>query len=287
MEIIVGRLMSKRADTRMRASFALMRGGRPALARALELVHDPRPRMRAMACTVLGRVGYNDYSLPGQGLAFSIHYREAVPALLRLLEEDPAPQVRSSAATALGFQHVPETLPALCRHAYDRLVTVRWGVVLGLGEFYGGFWEEEAHQPYRAEVIAALLHLMDDKDTEVRDWATFAIHQGAHDTPETRMRLWRALDDRCEEVRGEAADGLAKFGDRSLIPRLEQLLKEEDSQNPLYFSAAEQLGDPVLLPAVEEAAARWHRYLEPEEKMHPTVLSALETLRTLKQSNET
>ena len=48
---------------------------------------------------------------------------------------------------------------------------------------------------------------MDDEDEDVRDWATFSIHQGGHDTPEVRARLWEALDDPFSNVRAEAAFG--------------------------------------------------------------------------------
>ena len=41
----------------------------------------------------------------------------------------------------------------------------------------------------------ALIALSADSDAEARDWATFGIHQGSHDTPEVRARLWQALDD--------------------------------------------------------------------------------------------
>lgn len=120
---------------------------------------------------------------------------------------------------------------------------------------------------------------MDDPDEEVRDWATFGIHQGEHDTPETRARLWRALDDPNVDVRGEAAAGLAKFGDRSLIPRLDRVLREDLDMASCYFEAAEELGDPVLLPAVLAAAARWEKAMEPGEELHSMITSAIEVLQ--------
>jgi HEAT repeat protein len=283
MEKVVGRLMSKRAETRMRAAFILTRAGRPALARAIELTRDPRPRMREMACTVLGQAGSCDFSLPGQVTGYEVHYREGVPDLLRLLEEDPAPAVRSSAAAALGFQVQPETLPFLCRGAYDSSADVRFGVVNGLEAFRSYFWEANDTVPYRQEVISTLLHLMNDSDEDVRDWATFSIHQGRHDTPETRARLWQALDDPNPDVRGEAAAGLAIFGDRDLIPRLDRLLREDEDLPPTYFQAAQDLEDPILLDAVQIGAERWRADMAPGEAMHMYVTSALEHLQSLKR----
>lgn len=281
MEKVVGRLVSKRSETRMRAAFRLMRAGRPALARAIELTADPRPLMREMACTVLGRAGSFDFSLPGQDLVSGVYYGEAVEPLLRLLEADPEVAVRSAAAMALGNHHLPTTLPVLCRHAYDPEPDVRFGVVCGLEEFRSSSWESAEVAAYRPEVIATLLHLMEDPDEDMRDWATFAIHQGGHDTPETRTQLWKALEDPNADVRGEAAAGLALFGDRALIPHLDRLLREDPDISPNYFEAAETLEDPILLPAVQVGAERWREVMEPGETLHFCIVSALEHLQQL------
>lgn len=74
--------------------------------------------------------------------------------------------------------------------------------------------------------------------------------------------------------RGEAAEGLALFGDRSLIPKLDEFLRQ-DPDLPSHFFTAEELGDPILLPAVEVGAERW---LEMQEELHATIISALEAL---------
>src|SRR5205823_38617 len=136
------------------------------------------------------------------------------PVLVRLLEDDEAPEVRASAAAALGFQKVASTLPALCRAASDPSADVRFDVAFALGCFDESDWENPRAATHRPEVERTLLRLMDDRDVAVRDWATFAMHQGDHDTPAVRARLWRALDDPDPEVRGEAVTALAEFGDR-------------------------------------------------------------------------
>src|SRR4028119_1473406 len=56
LEQWVGQLMDDDEDRLYAAASALWRLGHPALGRALELAHDPRPRMREMACCVLGQV---------------------------------------------------------------------------------------------------------------------------------------------------------------------------------------------------------------------------------------
>ncbi len=263
----IARLMDEDEDTRYDAARVIARLGRPALPRALAWADDPRPRMREMACFILGQIGDRNALDP----IVIVRYPEGVPILLGLLEKDPEAEVRSAAAAALGHHAAPGTVPALVRAASDPSAIVRFEVAFALGSFY---WVDE-DQSHKSAAAAALLRLMDDQDEDVRDWATFGIHQGSHDTPETRARLWQALDDANPDVRGEAAEGLALFGDRSLIPRLDVLLREDEALPSLYFMAAEELADPVLLPAVVVGAERWQAM---GAEMHASIVSALEAL---------
>ena len=262
-------LLAEDEDVRYDAALALARLGRLILPRAIAWADDPRPRMREMACCILGQMGERDRE--GHMV---VRYRDGLPVLLRLLEMDSEAQVRAAAAAALGHHKVPATVPALARRAGDASEDVRFYVAMALGSFYGENWRDE-DQPHREQAAAALLRLMDDRDADVRDWATFGIPQGGHDTPWARARLWRALDDSDLDVRGEAAAGLARFGDRSLIPRLDALLREDPDLPSHYFEAAQELGDPVLLDAVEAGAERWR---EMRGALHPTVVYALEAL---------
>lgn len=279
MEDLVPRLLDEDEHAAYKAAFEMHRLGRPALERALELARDPRPRMRAMACCVLGQVfdeSAPDRALAQQGLAPPVFYRDGVPVLLKLLENDPEPDVRSAAADALGHQELPRTLPNLCRAAGDPSAEVRCSVAGALGSSYGG-WEDPEALGHRCEVITALLRLMDDEDDDVRDWATFSMHLGDHDTPEVRARFWRALDDPYPDVRGEAVVGLVRLGERGVAARLAALLREGPI-SPCYFEAAEELGDPALLPAVLEGAERWGATLAEGEQMHSYITSAIQAL---------
>ncbi len=272
---LASRLLDEDEDKRYETARAMARMGRGVIERTLPWTEDSRPLMREMACFILGQVGYYDPERPSH----FIHYEEGVPTLIRLLEEDPDETVRESAASALGQIAAPAAIPALVRSASHSSPEVRFAVTHALGSFYESTWEQ-TDPSCKAEVTATLLRLMDDTDEDVRDWATFGIHQGDHDTPETRARLWKALEDPNADVRGEAAEGLAKFGDRSLLPILDRLLREDEALSPCYFEAAEALGDPTLLPAVLEGAKRWQEMGEDmEEEPHPYIKSAIEALR--------
>lgn len=270
LERWVGQLLDEDEERRYQAAYALQRLGRPALARALELVRDPRPRMREMACFVLGQVVDPP---PIEGERWPAPCPDGVPVLLELLQSDPDEEVRASAAAALGHQRIPSTIPELCRAALDPSEQIRFDVAAALGSFGGWIWEDPEAAPYQDQVCQTLLRLMDDPDDDVRDWATFGMHQGGHDTPEVRARFWKALDDPNLDVRGEAAEGLALLGDPDLLQRLEDLLRNDP--------------DPRLLPAVLHAAGRWRSMGEEGEEPHPYITSAIEALQRVEHRDAT
>jgi HEAT repeat protein len=272
-------LLDDDEDRRYEAASPIIRQGRPALDFGLELARDPHPRLREMACYILGQAGWNDAELQAQTGQEYPRYPEAVPTLIWLLDDDPEEDVRATAAAALANHEALASLPSLLRAASDPSAEVRFGVAGALGSFYESSWETEEGRRLKPEATAALLRLMDDEGEDVRDWATFGVHQGDHDTPETRARLWKALDDPNPDVRGEAANGLAKFGDRALIPRLERLLREDEALSPCYFMAAEELGDPTLLPAVLAAARNYPPDDRYSDGVHPAITSAVAALQ--------
>src|SRR5436190_23061865 len=107
LDELAGHLLDEDEETRYAAARELNQLGRPALERAVELAQDARPRLRELACYVLGQV--RDLSVPQEPL-HPVYDRTGVPVLLRLLQDDPDEEVRGAAAAALGFQAVPATL---------------------------------------------------------------------------------------------------------------------------------------------------------------------------------
>ena len=61
------------------------------------------------------------------------------------------------------------------------------------------------------DVLTAMLR---DEDSDVRDWATFALAVRENDTPELRDALARLLFDADEDTAAEAAYALARRKDR-------------------------------------------------------------------------
>src|SRR5438093_3444432 len=109
---LIDRLLDEDSEARYETAREISRMGRPVLACVLELSTDPRPRMREMACYILGQIG--DRHPDGW---VTDRYPDGIPALLHCLESDPDEDVRDGAAAALGHHGAPSTLPALCRAA--------------------------------------------------------------------------------------------------------------------------------------------------------------------------
>jgi HEAT repeat protein len=273
MEQLAELLHSEDEDRRYVAARALADRHPQSLDLLYRLTDDPRPRVRAVACFALGQTWFVDEQRRWEPVV----YPESIRIALHRMENDEDADVRGAAASVFGQLKPPEALPQLCTAALDPSGEVRFHVAAALGSYYFDTGPPE-WESYKAQVTQTLLRLMDDPDDDVRDWATFAMNTGGHDTPEVRERLWKALDDPNPDVRGEAAAALAEFGDTTLIPRLEQLLWEDEKLSPCYFAAAARLGDPALLPAVQACAERWRLTMEPGEELHSDITWALETL---------
>ena len=251
-------------DSRYAAVNEIMRWECPPYETVALWTEAVRPAVREMACYLLG----------WEEIGTGIIYPQAILVLLPMLNDSDI-GVRSCAVWSVSNHKFPDCLSALLKMVGDASEDVRLAVARGLGSFYEAYWDEYGEQNKPA-TQTALLRLMDDEDEDVRDWATFGIHQGSHDTPESRARLWKALDDPFFEVRGEAAAGFgAIFDDRSFIPKLAELLLNDASCPLHYFDAAETFNDPVLLPAVLEAAEGWRESLEEGEKLPYQIVSAL------------
>jgi HEAT repeat protein len=70
---------------------------------------------------------------------------------------------------------------------------------------------------------------MSDKDSEVRDWATFGLGGlGDFDSPKIREALFKNLSDEDEDVREEALVGLARRKDPRSVPEVISALKDKD-----------------------------------------------------------
>lgn len=162
----------------------------------------PEAIKRAQAASILGQM---------QGA-----HRPSSELLVGLLHEDEDPMVLASALAALGHLADPGTATEIARFRHHADEDVRFDAAFALGSM--------ANDPV---AVACLIGLTRDPSAKVRDWAAFGLGcQGQVDTPEVREALWRCLDDSDEEVREEAAAGLARRGEPHMAPIIRAWLAE-------------------------------------------------------------
>lgn len=211
------------------------RGTREVLDRAAGLCRSPCAVERRVGADILGQLGVPERAFPEEGLRI----------LLAMLEDEQDPAVLRAILVALSHYRRHEAiLPALRFRRHDD-PEVRFAVVFAL------MGHEES------QALDALAELTRDPDAHVRDWATFALGtQVEADTPGLREALVERLADPDDDTRAEAIVGLARRGDRRVLPALREELGS-DSVGTLAVEAAALIGEPDLYPLLVALRDWW------------------------------
>jgi HEAT repeat protein len=209
------------------------RGTREVFEISSELCGRREPHARQIGLDVLGQLGFE------RGRPF---LTESLPIALRLVD-DTEQVVRKSALAALGNLGDAQGLPVLLEHMADPDAGVRLVVAQAMPSVLADVPQSEG--------VRALIHLSDDPDPQVRDWATFGLGSLLEvDSEEIRDALIRRLDDPGGDTAGEALVGLARRRDPEMVARVRVLLDGEGVGN-LTVEAAGELADLSLLPSLE------------------------------------
>lgn len=190
------------------------------LERSIVLSRSSDAKERARAADILGQLGIPDRTFPDQ----------CFDTLLRLLS-DRVPHVTSAAI--MGLQHLDRDLaaPFVLPYADHADTKVRYAVAVALG----GVETQPA--------ISALLTLSDDREDEVRDWATFGLGQlSEENSDEIRDALANNLSDRDADVRYEAAIGLGRRRDNRAVKFVVDMLRSDPEDLYAREAAANLLG---------------------------------------------
>jgi HEAT repeat protein len=221
---LISAIKAPNDDAELRAVRALHHlGTRETLTVAQDLCRSASPKKRRLGCTILAQLGVPERTFP----------RECVATLFELLRTERAPQVLET--LFLSFWHLAEYVDAqqvissaarYKTHPDDR---VRWGVVMAL-----------YHHTDQSLALDMLLELMNDDDSDVREWATFAVGAISDvDSFGVREALAARLTDIEAHTRGEALFGLAKRGDSRAVAIIAG--KSPDFTETYHFSEAEAL----------------------------------------------
>lgn len=195
--------------------------------RAAEWCISIDPLKRARGADVLAQIGRTVEHLQNNFLEESY----SVVSQLAMHEKDPLPL--SSAIHALGHIGNSHAIPLMIQNCSHEVGMVRFAVACALGNF--------ADDP---GAVQALIVLTEDRDEDVRDWATFGLGVlGQVDSPEIRAALLKRTNDPNPEVRGEALAALANRRESQAIPLLVAELNQGMMSDALREAAESFLGE--------------------------------------------
>ncbi|MFO0902226.1 MAG: HEAT repeat domain-containing protein [Pirellulales bacterium] len=211
------------------------RGTRDVFEAAHRLCRSHTAQERRIGADILGQLGIDQRSFP----------RESINMLVHMLACEPDKEVMQSILVALSHHDAPGCVSVVAPFADHADPWVRHATVLALM----GYDDPRA--------IERLIYLSHDRDAAVRDWATFALGtQLSVDTPDIRRALLDRLHDTDGDTRSEALLGLARRGERLIVPTLIHELSHQHASSVL-LEACEMLHAPELAaPLIAMRGAR-------------------------------
>ncbi|ACU62604.1 hypothetical protein Cpin_5173 [Chitinophaga pinensis DSM 2588] len=230
--------------------------------RCATLTRSKVPRERRIGIDVLSQLGG----------AARPYQAETLALYVRILPEETDLKVLESLLHAIGHNntgmdnHSAEKLAALKTHRY---AVIRFGVACAL---------KGVDKP---AAIDTLITLSADKDTDIRDWATFALgSQISRNNKAIREALWARTNEANEDTRMEAIVGLALRKDLRVMDLIRKELQRGDA-GTLLFEAITELGTKEFLPDLKKL----HKQSANDTSIHPTWRMKLEeTIATLQLS---
>jgi HEAT repeat protein len=176
--------------------------------------------------------------------------RAAVALLTSMLEREHEPNlhVEWSIIDALAMAWDHSALEPLMTRSASRSANIRRRVAQGIGAAI-----VEECDPAG---VHTLIHLTEDTDASVRDWATFELAGVDADSPEIRAALWARIADPHYDTRCEALLGLATRHEHAIMEHVVKELKA-DSVGKLAVEAAKELAQPALLAPLLDLQDWW------------------------------
>ncbi|MGB0429319.1 MAG: HEAT repeat domain-containing protein [Bacteroidia bacterium] len=194
---------------------------------------------------------------------------EIIEICFGLLEKKRSPQMLESILSAISHNNEnlnQAQIQALTHFKNHNYQYVKFALVQTLA----GLEQKKA--------IDTLIELSRDKNSEIRDWATFSLGtQIRTKSSEISHALWERINDKSELVRFEAIAGLAKRQDKNLKEVLIKELKNINHNGQIILESIEDYGDLDFIELLENK-------IEINNKTH-TIDKALliETLENLKK----
>jgi HEAT repeat protein len=211
-------------------------GSREVFDKAVSWCRSSEPLKRARGADILAQFGH---TADNQTTLFAI---ESFPVLAGMLDSETDPVALSAIVTSFGHIDNPSIIPQILPFSYHSDADVRYALAFTLGCFA----DDE-------RTVSTLIRLMSDKDSEVRDWATFGLGGlGDFDSPKIREALFKNLSDEDEDVREEALVGLARRKDPRSVPEVISALQDDDRAARAVEAAnflLDHTADPIEQPS--------------------------------------
>lgn len=169
--------------------------------------------------------------------------KEIIDLFFELLTSESDKKVISSILYGIGHNNEKLTkkqVKFLCSFCNHKSVYVKHSLVSALCTI-----EKDV-------AIDSLIKLSKDKNSDIRDWATFGIgNQVEIDNEKIRAALWDRISDKDEGVRLEAISGLAMRKDYRIKEILKTELENIDEFGSLILESIEYLNDKSFIQILE------------------------------------
>jgi hypothetical protein len=199
--------------------------------KCVELTKSIEPKKRIVGIDILSQFGF-----PRK------YHHESVRLFFKLLKKETDNNVKASLLYAIGHNNEELThsqIKQMITFKNSNVKIIRFALAYALG----GVDDPLA--------INTLILLSEDKFASIRDWAIFGLAQIERNNEQIREALWKRINDKDDNTKMEAINGLAKRKD----PGVKEIIKREllhGEYGSLLFESIEELGDKEFLPLLQQ-----------------------------------
>ncbi|UUF16921.1 MULTISPECIES: HEAT repeat domain-containing protein [Flavobacterium] len=228
--------------------------------KSIELTKSEIVREKIIGINILAQFGYP-----------RLHSKEILKRYFDLLKAETDKNIISSILYGIGHNNdnlTENQINIICDYKNHRSVNVRYSLVYALLSID------------KMKPIETLIELTKDKDSDIRNWATFGIGTQI-ETNNTTIRdaLWERVSDEDKITRFEAIVGLAKRKEENIREILKSELLEIDESGSLILEAIEEFNDKEFVSLIKEQIIRNKALQRADENW------LLETLEKLLKGN--
>ncbi|KRD06513.1 hypothetical protein ASE21_20385 [Flavobacterium sp. Root901] len=193
-----------------------------------ELIKSEKAKEKIIGINILAQFGFP-----------RLHLKQILKLYFNLLKTETDKNVISSVFYGIGHnnEHLNDKqIDIICYYKDHKSVNVRHSLV------YAILGVE------KIKSIETLIQLSEDKNSDIRNWATFGLGtQITTDNEIIQDALWKRIKDKDEDTKFEAIVGLAKRKIKDIRNVLKNEVENMSFINPLLIEAIEEFKDQELL----------------------------------------